>query len=163
MKTNSIFSTSYRFFKVSVLAAVVAIGVVPMQAHASDQGSSPDTKLTATTVESPDAKRLDSAEWKRFGLAIEDALGSDIEAVQQSALRLIIAYGNDLNFSSSAVVDVMHLYREGSSDPVRRMAAVSLSKMKSKLALGFLELSSAFEQSPVVKTTIDALLAAENS
>ncbi|NQV72131.1 hypothetical protein HQ496_03335 [bacterium] len=151
--------TSYRFVKASVLVAVVAVGLVPIQAQAS--GAAHDTQLTST-VSSPDAKRLDSAEWKRFGLAIEDALTSDHEGVQQSALRLIIAYSNDLNFSSSAVVDVMHLYREGSTEPTRRMAAVSLSKMKSKLALGFLERSSAFEQSAVVKTTIDAILASEN-
>jgi hypothetical protein len=162
MKTNSIFMTSYRFVKASVLVAVFAIGVAPLQAHAHGVSTAPDTKLTST-VPSTHAKTLDSAEWKRFGLAIEDALASDYEGVQQSALRLIIAYSNDLNLSSSAVVDVMHLYREGNTEPTRRMAAVSLSKMKSKLALGFLERSSAFEQSAVVKTTIDAILASENS
>jgi hypothetical protein len=107
----------------------------------------------------PAPATLDASQWKAFGSAVEHALESPNEGVQTSALRLIIAYGKEFNMSNSAVVDVMHLYREGHSEQIRRMAVVSLSNMHSDLAEGFLELSSQYERSDAVRATIDAVLA----
>jgi len=113
--------------------------------------------LTALGLADP--ARLDNKEWKKFGNAVSDALVSKNNGVQTSALRLIIAYGEHFDLSSSAVVDVIRLYREGKSEQIRRMAVVSLANMNSNLAIGFLELSSQHEQSNVVKATIHAVLA----
>jgi len=102
---------------------------------------------------------LSESEWKKFGNAVENGLSSSNDGVRTSALRLIIAYGSQFKLTSSAVVDVMHLYREGHSEQIRRMAVVSLGNMNSNLADGFLELSAEYEQSEPIKATIEAVLA----
>jgi hypothetical protein len=102
---------------------------------------------------------LSPLEWETFGQAVEDGLKSDNVGVQSTALRLIIEYKDQFHLSSSAVVSVMHLYREGQSEKVRRMAVVSLGSMNSNLGTGFLERSVQFENSANVKATIQAVLA----
>ena len=102
---------------------------------------------------------LTPLEWETFGRAVEAGLKSDNVGVQSTALRLIIEYKDQFQLSSSAVVSVMHLYREGQSEKVRRMAVVSLGSMNSNLGTGFLERSVQFEDSANVKATIQAVLA----
>jgi len=101
---------------------------------------------------------MSGQQWKSYGEQLEIALASDHLGVQNAALRLVIAYSDNLNLSSEAVVDVMRLYREGSTEQVRRMAVVSLSQINSSAAIGFLRLSFDFEKSETVKSTIGAVL-----
>ena len=101
---------------------------------------------------------LTKAEWKVYGERIEDALGSDHKGLQNSALQLVIAYSDNLDISSTAVVDVMRLYRDGDTDQIRRMAVVALGQVQSDLAVDYLIRSYQFEKSSSVKKTILAVV-----
>jgi len=97
-------------------------------------------------------------DWKLYGEQLENALASDHQGLQNSALRLVIAYSDNLDLGNTAVVEVMQLYREGDSDQIRRMAVVALGQMQSKLAVDYLERSYQFEKSESVKKTILAVV-----
>jgi len=102
---------------------------------------------------------LSQVEWDSYGNRLEAALATDHLALNRAALRLIIAYGDNFNFSQEAVFDVMRIYRNDDSERARRMAVVALAEMNSDWALKFLERSSRFEKSETVKQTIVAVLA----
>ncbi len=101
---------------------------------------------------------LTKSEWKAYGERIEDALASDHQGLQNSALQLIIEYSDNLDISSTGVVDVMRLYRDGDTDQVRRMAVVVLGQIQSGLALDYLVRSYQFEKTSSVKKTILAVV-----
>lgn len=101
---------------------------------------------------------LSSVDWREFGARIEVALASTHRGLKNSALRLIIAYGENFDLSESAVFDVMRLYRDGDSERVRRMAVVALAQIDSEWAIKFLERSVRFEKSDQVRHTILAIL-----
>ena len=106
-----------------------------------------------------DAPTLSRVEWDAYSDRLEAALEIEHTAINHSALRLIIAYGENLSLDQEAVFDVMRIYRDGDSERARRMAVVALSEMESDWALSFLERSSRFEKSETVKQTILAVLA----
>ena len=101
---------------------------------------------------------LTKAEWKAYGVGLEDALASDHQGLQNSVLQLIIAYSDNLKMSRTAVVDVMRLYRDGDTDQIRRMAVVALGQIQSGLAVDYLERSYQFEKVSSVKKTILAVV-----
>ncbi len=104
------------------------------------------------------APEMSDSDWKSYGTQLENALSSDHQGLQNSALRLVIAYSENLELSAEAIVDVMHLYREGDTDQIRRMAVVALGELDSKLAVDYLERSYQFEKSETVKKTIRAVV-----
>ncbi|MCH8246898.1 MAG: hypothetical protein IH951_10875 [Bacteroidetes bacterium] len=101
---------------------------------------------------------LTRLEWDEFGFRLEVALGSGHRGLQNSAMRLIIAYGENFDLTESAVFDVMRLYRDGDSPRIRRMAVVALAQLDSDWAMKFLERSVRFEKSDQVRHTILAIL-----
>jgi len=101
---------------------------------------------------------MSDSDWQSYGRQLENALASDHQGLQNSALRLVIAYSDNLDLSSEAVVDVMYLYREGETDQIRRMAVVALGQMDSDLAIDYLARSYQFERSESVKKTIRAVV-----
>lgn len=101
---------------------------------------------------------LTKAEWKAYGASLEDALATDHQGLQNSALQLIIAYSDNLKMSSTAVVEVMRLYRDGDTDQIRRLAVVALGQILSGLAVDYLERSYPFEKVSSVKKTILAVV-----
>jgi hypothetical protein len=106
---------------------------------------------------------LSATDWKAYGDNLQDALKTGHEGLQNSALRLIVAYGDQLQLGNDAVVDVMRLYREGTSDQTRRMAVVALGEIDSDLALNYLERSRDFEKSETVQRTINAVVSAHRA
>lgn len=106
---------------------------------------------------------LSATDWKAYGNNLQDALKTGHEGLQNSALRLIVAYGDQLQLGNDAVVDVMHLYREGASDQIRRMAVVALGEIDSNLALDYLERSRDFEKSETIQRTIQAVVSAHRA
>jgi len=101
---------------------------------------------------------LTRTEWAAFGERIELALESSHTGLQHGALRLVIAYGDNIEMSEDAVFDVMRIYRNGQTERARRMAVVALAEMDSRWAIGFLNRSWRFEKSPLVRQTILAVL-----
>jgi hypothetical protein len=104
---------------------------------------------------------LSRTEWDAFGGRLEAALATDHLALNHAALRLVIAYGDKFDLKEEAVFDVMRIYRDDDSERARRMAVVALAEMNSDWALKFLERSSRFEKSKIVKQTILAVLASQ--
>ncbi|GMQ81879.1 MAG: hypothetical protein BMS9Abin05_1316 [Rhodothermia bacterium] len=101
---------------------------------------------------------LTSLEWSEYGTRLEVALASGHRGLQNSALRLIIAYGENFDLDESAVFNVMRLYRDGDSTRIRRMAVVALAQIDSEWVMKFLERSVRFEKSDQVRHTILAVL-----
>ena len=97
-------------------------------------------------------------DWKAYGQQLRDALTVDHEGLRHSALRLIIAYADQLELGNPAVVDLMRVYRDDDSEQARRMAVVALGELDSPLAVAYLERSREFEKSDAVKRTITAVV-----
>ena len=109
------------------------------------------------------APSMSATNWKAYGEQLHEALGLDHEGLQHSALRLIIAYSDNLQLSNDAVVDLMRLYREDDSEQVRRMAVVALGQLNSPLAVDWLERAQTFEKTHAVKRTIAAVVSANRT
>jgi hypothetical protein len=100
---------------------------------------------------------MDEAKWEAFSESLVKALASGHLGLQQGALRMIIQYGDYVDVEA-ALFDVMKVYRDNQDDNMRRMAVVALGKMKSKMAVQYLERAVSFERSPKVKKTMLAVI-----
>ncbi|NBC16346.1 MAG: hypothetical protein GVY18_03410 [Bacteroidetes bacterium] len=101
---------------------------------------------------------LATVDWAAFSTNLVNALATDNDGLQQSAMQLIIKYRERVDVHR-ARFDVMRLYRDHDDDRVRRMAVVTLGAMDNNWALGFLARSVTFEDDPAVRHTIQAVLA----
>lgn len=88
------------------------------------------------------------------------ALASDSDRLQQGALRQIIRHGEALRLDRRTAIEVMRLYRDHENDDMRRMAVVAIGAMRDGWAIGFLARSVSFEQTPRVRQTMKAVVAA---
>jgi hypothetical protein len=98
------------------------------------------------------------ADWEAFSENLIAGLRSDNDGLRASALQMIVRYGDRLDMSEAAF-DVVRLYRDHEDERVRRLAAVTCTKLKSKWAVSFLRMSEPFERSESIQHTIRALLA----
>ena len=103
---------------------------------------------------------MSETDWKAYGQTLHNALEEDHEGLRHSALRLIVAYNEQLQLGNDTVVDLMRIYREDDSEQARRMAVVALGELDSELATRYLERAYTFEKSESVKRTIGAVVAA---
>ncbi len=90
---------------------------------------------------------------------LSDALETTHYGFQTSALRLMIEYGDQVEFSHRTVIEVVRLYRDHSDDRVRRMAVVALGAMGNEWGLDFLKRSLPYENVAPVRHTVAAVLA----
>ena len=143
-----------------LLVAVLVLSVVHIQdARAiSDPDPSTDGPITVEMLSASAEAAVVEAQWKRFSTNLVEALKSEHAGVQQTAMRYVIQY-NDQVSVSEAVFDVMKIYRNDTDDNRRRMAVVALGNMNSDWAIAFLERSEPFEKSEMVAQTIRAVLA----
>ena len=111
-------------------------------------------------AQAPSMSRLD---WQNYGNHLSDALTGEHVGLRHSALRLIIAYSDQLNMGNETVVDLMKVYRDDDSEQARRMAVVAMAELDSDLAVDYLERSHEFEKSESVKRTIAAVVAAHKA
>ena len=134
---------------------------VPTYASPGDD----DVKKARTEAEAKaalvasEAAAIDAATWKAFSTNLVHALKMDNDGVKVAAMQYVIRYGDKLDVGA-AVFDVMHIYRNHKDDQVRRMAVVALSRMQSRGAIGYLRLSMEYEQSEIVRHTIQAVVSA---
>lgn len=75
--------------------------------------------------------------WKHFSLNLEKALKSDNIGLQQSAMFLVIKYGNKVDVRN-ALTDVMKLYKNNKDEQVRELALLTIFQMDRKKALELL-------------------------
>ncbi len=102
---------------------------------------------------------LSDVEWESFSDKLVVALKSSHDGLRQAAMQLVIRYGSNLDVSDG-VFDVMKIYRNSPDENLRRMAVVALGNMDSAWAIQFLERSTDFEKSQIVKQTIRAVVSA---
>jgi HEAT repeat protein len=106
---------------------------------------------------------ISALDWQNYGERLHDALSLDHTGIRHSALRLIIAYSDQLELGTETIVDLMHIYREDESEQARRMAVVALAELDSKLAVDYLERAHSFEKSDAVRKTIAAVVSAHRA
>ena len=103
--------------------------------------------------------KMTAEQWNAFSGTIEEALASDHDGLQIGAMRLAIQYADYVDLKGSAI-DLMRIYRNHSDEQVRRLAVVALGSLDSKMVISYLRLHEPFEQSPAVRRTIRAVIAA---
>ncbi len=72
-------------------------------------------------------------------------------------MGMVIRFGEKVDVSD-AVFDVVNIYRTHEDENMRRMALVTLGKMDSDWAIGFLQRAEQFETSDVLKQTMRAVI-----
>lgn len=97
--------------------------------------------------------------WDQFSKGLTMALKSDNLGVKLSAMQLVIKYGNKVNVTN-ARYDVMDTFLDSKDRRVRQLALVTLSKINNTFDLGLLERQIKFEDDPVIKNQIVAVLIA---
>lgn len=95
-------------------------------------------------------------DWKVFSKNLVKALKSENPGLQQSAMQMVVRYGNRLNVKE-AEFDVMRVFRNNKSQGTRLLALMALMDMDSKWAVGFLKTQIEFEQDPLIKKQLTLL------
>lgn len=93
--------------------------------------------------------------WKGFSKNLIKALKSDNPGLQQSAMQMVIRYGDWLDVKE-AEFDVMRVFRNHKNQSVRQLALTALVNMNSKWAIGFLRTQIEFESDPLIKKNLVA-------
>ena len=97
--------------------------------------------------------------WDQFSKGLNMALKSDNLGVKLSAMQLVIKYGNKVDVKD-ARYDVMDTFLYSKDRRVRQLALVTLSKINNSFDMGLLERQIKFEDDPVIKNQIAAVLIA---
>jgi hypothetical protein len=105
------------------------------------------------------ATESDNVNWDRFSKGLKMALKSDNLGVKLSAMQLVIKYGNKVDVKD-ARYDVMDTFLYSKDRRVRQLALVTLSKINNTFDMGLLERQIKFEDDPVIKNQIAAVLIA---
>lgn len=95
--------------------------------------------------------------WKHFSANLEQALKTPNLGLQQSAMRLVIKYGDKLNVEN-AMTDVMNLYRHTRNEQTRELALLTIYRMNHKKAIELLEEREEVDYNSVFKEKIDNFL-----
>ncbi|HEM48992.1 MAG TPA: hypothetical protein ENO27_02160 [Caldithrix sp.] len=105
------------------------------------------------------ATESDNVNWDRFSEGLKMALKSDNLGVKLSAMQLVIKYGDKVDVTA-ARYDVMDSFLYSKDRRVRRLALVTLAKINNTFDMGLLERQIKFEDDPVIKNQIAAVLIA---
>jgi hypothetical protein len=130
------------------LVALASLVLIPSSALAQEG----EQYATSDTLLSPQG-------WIDFGQSISDAILTGNEGQKYAALRHVVRYGQYLDFETDVVFEVMRMYRDGVKIGPRQLAVVALGNMHSRWAIEFLDLSSEYEQSEELLTTIRSVVA----
>jgi len=79
-----------------------------------------------------------NVDWECVSENLVDALQSNNPGLQQSAMRLIIQYADQVDVDE-AVFSLMRLYRHSDDSKVRQMALVTLHKIEDDYAMDFVQ------------------------
>ena len=100
----------------------------------------------------------DDAKWVTFSKNLAANLASENSGVKQSAMKLIIIYGDKLKLDDEAIFELIEIYNREKDVKYRQMALVTLYSLKNKWAMEFIKQSYEFEKNPVLKHTIAAMV-----
>ena len=93
--------------------------------------------------------------WGVFSTNLVVALQSDNAGLRQSAMQLVIRYGDNLDVND-ALFDVVGEFRNQKNRNVRMLALSAIGHMNSNWAFNFLKRSIKFENDPVIKRQLIA-------
>jgi len=96
-------------------------------------------------------------DWKIFSKNLVNALQSENTGLQQSAMQLVIRHGDRLQVRD-ALFDVVRVFRSGKTRGVRLLALTAMSRMNSNWAFYFMKRSIKFENDPLVKRQLLAIV-----
>lgn len=99
--------------------------------------------------------------WDQFSKGLIQALKSNNEGLKLSAMQMVIKYGDKVNVDV-ARYDVMDTFLYSKDRRVRQLALVTLYKINNNFDMGLLERQINFEDDPVIKNQIAAVLIAAN-
>lgn len=139
-----------------LLAAALLLTSLPA---AASNGSIAERLEEARVLLETRASTLGAAQIEAISSTVGEALETAHYGLQTSALRLVITYADEVEFSRTTVFDVVRLYRDHKDDRVRRMAVVALGEMNHAWGNDMLTRSLRFEKSAPVRHTIAAVLA----
>ena len=97
--------------------------------------------------------------WDQFSKGLVQALQSENDGLRLSAMQMVIKYGNKVDVGA-ARYDVMDTFLYSKDRRVRQLALVALSKINNTFDMGLLERQISFEEDPVIKNQIAAVLIA---
>ncbi len=111
--------------------------------------------LSFTLVSAGDNVQVD---WKAFSKSLTKALKSDNPGIQTSAMRMVIRHGDKVDVTT-ARYDVMDVFLKNSNQKTRQLALVTLYTINHPLDMGYLERRINFEEDPLIKKHIAAVVA----
>ncbi len=96
--------------------------------------------------------------WDVFSKNLVRALTSQNDGLQESAMRHVITYGDQLNIRDG-VLDILHVYRSHEDLQARRLALTALPRLNDPLINGFLRRAVDFEKSTILKRQLQFIIA----
>lgn len=105
------------------------------------------------TLRSPTERdALTDDEWRGFDDVLTYHLAGDDLDLQVRSMQIVILHSASVDVRD-AVMHVAQIFHESESRHVRRMAAVTLGRMRSDVGIGMLDLLADYEKDPVVQKT----------
>ena len=101
---------------------------------------------------------LTPEQWKAYGRRLTEAMESDNEGVQRSALRLAAYHGDRLQMGRSATISAVKFYRDDPDPYVRKLAVVAIARINHPWGIDFLTRSLAYEDSSGVEKVMRSML-----
>lgn len=87
--------------------------------------------------------------WEAFGKNLVKAVATPNEGLQLAAMGMIIRYADSLDVKD-AVFDIVRIFRSHKDTRVRRLAMVTLSKIKVEWTMYFLKRNRQFEKDETI-------------
>ncbi len=100
---------------------------------------------------------IEKTDWKSFSNNLVEALKSENQGLQTSAMQHVIKYGTQVNVDR-AILDIVRLYRNDKDEQVRRMALVTIHATQNQFALDIVKHDLVFENNLKIRMTMLAIL-----
>ena len=97
-------------------------------------------------------------DWDSFSRNLSANLKMNNNGLKLSTMQLIIKYGDKLTLTDDAIYRLVRIYRWEKDLKYRQMALVALHSLEDKWAMEFLIRSLKFEDDPVLKRMIAAIV-----
>lgn len=98
------------------------------------------------------ADNLDHVDWDAFSKNLATAMKSDNPGLQQSAMCMMIQYGDNLNIKRDTVFDIVRIFRSDENKNVRLLAMIALYKIEDPWGMDYLKRHNRFESEKRIQT-----------
>ena len=87
-----------------------------------------------------------NVDWKAFSKNLAEAIKSENPGLQQSAMCMMVQYGDKLDIDRDIIFDIVHIFRVDKEENVRLLAMMALYKLEDPWAMDFLKRHRKFEK-----------------